>query len=400
MKFQSQCNRPKSYWALVSTISLVIGCGSHLAAQAQLPPTPQKVTPEVEEPSAPEHLPEAKPEVEFEFGVEERLAPTPWKQVRLMRTIRGNTTVVDALAFSADGKIIISGGSHNDPFLRFWSIRDGEKLDEIRAQRTAVLTLAMSPNGRTLVSSGEDSGINLWNWTTGEYRATFLEHHGSVLKLAISPDSRILVSGGLDGIRVWELSPPQRPLYTLVGFGNPTYALAINPSNGYILASGHIGGKVKFWNLKTGKLVSEFSPHTETITGLAYTPDGSKLLTASEDRTVKVWDLDTGQLLYTLTGHSSGIRAIAMNPDGQTLASASNDGVRLWNIQNGEQLRRLIAHEDWVQSLAFSPDGHLLASGGFDATIRIWENASPSVEQPSSKTPSDEGEILEKDTDN
>lgn len=300
-------------------------------------------------------------------------ASNSWSNLKLLHTLVGHETAIDALAFSPDGKVLVSGGSFNDPTLIFWAVESGKEIEQTRAQRTAVLTLAFNPNGTHLVSSGSDGGINIWDWETGEFQASFLENASNILSLAFTPDSRVLISGGLDGIKVWDIVP-QRPIYTLASYGFPTHALAVNP-NGYILASGDSKGRVIFWNLRTGTTISEFSAHNDNITGLAYTPDGSRIVTSSEDRTIKVWDAATRQLLYTFSQHTGPIRAIALNADGETLASGSNDGVRIWNIRTGEQLNWLDNESDWVESVAFSPDGRLLATGAFNRTINIWEVA-------------------------
>lgn len=374
----------KTGWQYMTAIAIAIVGFSGVSVQAQSSFDPQEVEPMVLPPQERKVSPEDSPSEQQQIPPTEQGTPSPgdWSRVKLIRVLEGHLTTVNSLVFSADGNILISGGSNNDPTLRFWSLNTGDKLDQIRAQRSAVLTLAMSPNGSTLVSSGGDAGINIWDWNTGEYQATFLDHQSKVLSLAITPDSQLLVSGGLDGIRVWTLNP-RRPLYRLVGYGNPSYALAINP-NGSILASGDGDGRVRFWSLKEAKLVSEFLPHQEQITGIAFTPDGKNLITSSEDRTIKIWDLDTGALLHTLIGHTGSVRSIALNPDGITLASASNDGVTLWNIATGELLNQISREKDWVNSLAFSPDGRLLASGGFDFVIRVWTTApAPVQEEPS-----------------
>jgi WD40 repeat protein len=291
----------------------------------------------------------------------------------LWRSLEGFKTTVDSLVFSPDSQIIIGGGGYNDPQMRFWSVETGEELNQVRAQRTGILAMALSPNGKTLVSGGEDAAINIWDWRTGEYQMSLQEHNGNVTSLAIAPDSQILVSGSLDGIRVWNLAyQPQRPLYILAKIGNPTTVVAINP-NGKILASGDEEGNVQFWNLKQGKRISEFSPHSEAIRGLAFSANGEMLISASSDRTIKIWDLASGQILQTLKGHTGEIRAIALHPQGQILASAGNDGIILWNLETGELLTKLKDHHNWVQSLAFSPNGRFLASGGFDFTVKIWE---------------------------
>jgi COMPASS component SWD3 len=320
----------------------------------------------------------SSPPSELQF-TPEREAPSDiepsinsWDRVELVYTLEGYAAPVDSLVFSTDGKFLISGGGKNDPQLRFWSTETGKELQKFRPQRTAILTLAMSPNGSTLVSGGEDSGINLWDWQTGKFRRLFLDHSSNVTSTAITNDSNILVSGSLDGIRVWDLNSA-RPLYTLAEVGNSTSTIAVSP-DGKFIASGSPDGKVKFWNLRTGTFISQFFPHRETISGLTFTNDG-KLITAAYDRTLKIWDLASGKLLNTLSGHRDKINAIALNPDNRTLASAGNDGVFLWNLDTGELLTQIDDRLDWISSLAFSPDGHSLATGGYDCKIKIWQDA-------------------------
>ncbi|MDJ0688986.1 MAG: WD40 repeat domain-containing protein [Xenococcaceae cyanobacterium MO_188.B32] len=311
-----------------------------------------------------------------------------WRRVRLVHNLEEYQVTVDSLVFSPNNRILISGSASNNPRMKFFSVETGKQLTEFSAHPTGILALAVSPDGNTLVSSGEDPGINFWDLRTGEFKFTLVEHSSSVTSLAISPDNQVLVSGSLDGIRVWRLDyHPQRPLYTLANRNNPVTAMVIN-SNGYLLASGNMEGKVQFWNLTEGTFISEFAPHQEDITGMAFSPDGNNLITASGDRTIKIWDLASGRLLTTLVGHRGAIRTIALHPDGRTLASGGDDGIILWDIDRGEVLTRLRSHQNWVQSLAFSADGEYLASGGFDATVKIWQSTLPA----STSKPADSSE--------
>ncbi len=351
MKQHQPFSAGKKYWDGLSVILLaglvIWGTTSH----AQLPPQEKKPLPAIEE--------------------TQTITPNSLGTARLVYTLRGHTTTIQSLVFSRDGKTLISGGGTNEPFLKFWSVSEGEETGTIRAQSSAVLALAMTPNGQFLVSGGEDADIHFWSWPSKANPIAFFDHYSYVLSLAITPDSQILISGALDGIRVWTLRPPHL-LYQLTGFGNPAYSLAVHP-NGYLLASGEEEGRVRFWNLRERSIVSEFFPHKEPVSGLAITPDGKYLITASFDATIKIWDLATGALIHTLDGHHARIRAIALSPDGKVLASASNDGVRIWNVEQGRLLRYLTDHENWVNALAFSPDGRYLASGGFDRVIILWE---------------------------
>lgn len=372
MKFGVKLHNYNFIFVFILVSNLI---GIFKVAKAQLPPLPQKpltgepteITPKEEEifPGVEVSPLESDPEVE----------PTPrpeqWRSLKLIRTFSGLQSTPKAIIFSPDGKHLISGGGFSDPYMRIWSMTTGKKLSQIKAQRTAVQALAMTPDGLTLLSAGEDGGLNAWDWPSGNYVGISLEHQGQIMALGISPDGRVLVSAGLDGLRVWTLQPRRR-LYQLAGLGNPSYAVAISP-NGRLVASGGLDGLVRFWDLRQGTLISQFYPHQEDIRGLIFTPDGQHLITSSSDATIKIWSLETGELIHTLSGHSTAVRSMALNPDGRTLASASNDGVRIWDIQRGLLINRITKHFDWVESLAFSPDGRYLATGGFDFNINIWE---------------------------
>jgi WD40 repeat protein len=368
----SCCRFGKKQLVILGAVAAGIAGVTRIADSQSLPVPVVPVLPDTSSPQTTDSEPRSQAE--------------SWRNPQFVRTLQGHLAAVDALTFSPDGKILLSGGSNSDGRIKLWWLRTGKEIENIRAHRTSVVALAFSADGKTLASIGDDAGVNLWDWKTGNYDSamgsytrTFLEHSSNLLSIAMTPDSQTLVTGGLDGIRLWDLRT-QRPLYTLVRFDNQTYALAVKPE-GDILASGHKFGSIKLWNLKTGQLLNRIPEYTRAVSAVAFTPDGQTLVSGSYDRTIKVRNLNTGKLEYTLTGHTGRIQAIAINPDGETLASASRDGVRLWNLKTGELLALLTGHEDWVQSITFSRDGRLLASGGFDRTIRIWQIPSTTAEQ-------------------
>ncbi len=323
---------------------------------------------------------------------------------RLIHTIKAYKTPVQSLGFAPQGRILVSGGSTNEPIMRFWSVTDGREIGAVRAQSSAISALAVVPNGETVVTSGEDEDIHFWDLKTRRNKAVFLDHTSDILALVVTPDSRIAVSGGLDGIRVWTVTP-SRFLYQLTDFGDTAYAMALHP-NGYILASGNERGRVRFWNIREAQLISQFFPHQETITGLVITPDGKQLISASQDRTIKVWDIASGDLIYTFEGHTNTIRAIALSPDGRLLASSSDDGIRIWNLPEKRLFKYFTYPKDWVQALAFSSDGRYLASGDFAGMINLWEiemtalrPIAPTLkpETEPEKTPIDENPVIPSD---
>ncbi len=296
---------------------------------------------------------------------------TTWRNFDLLHSLDNHNSPINDLVFHPKGEYLVSVGSFNDPRMRFWQVAEGQEVHHQRADGSAMNALVYSPDGKTIVSSGQSSHIRIWNGDTGAYESSLLLHANNVTALAITPDSETLVSGGLDGIRVWNLVF-RRPAYILTGVGNPSYALGIHP-NGRTLASGDGRGRVTLWDLTTAQKIGEIQPHQSKINGLVFTPDGRYLLTSSEERMIKVWDVATRRQVSQFGQHGDRIRTIALSPDGTTLASGGNDGVRIWDFNTREQIGFIPYSQDWVNSLAFSPDSTILATGSFNTRIDLWQ---------------------------
>ncbi len=138
------------------------------------------------------------------------------------------------------------------------------------------------------------------------------------------------------------------------------------------LTSGELSGDL--WSKPTWNLQQTIGAHSDWVRCLSFTPDGTKLVSGSFDKTIKLWELATGTVIHTLAEHPKGVFALAVSPNGQILASGSwDDTIKLWNLETGTLIHNLSKHKASVRSLAISPDSLTLVSGSFDRTIELWQ---------------------------
>ncbi|KAH8601786.1 hypothetical protein B0O99DRAFT_562479, partial [Bisporella sp. PMI_857] len=122
--------------------------------------------------------------------------------------------------------------------------------------------------------------------------------------------------------------------------------------------------------------------HWGRVKSVAFSPDGQRVVSGSDDETIRLWDAATGALQQTLKGHSDWVNSAAFSPDGQLVVSGSDDKtVRLWDAATGALQQKLEGHSGWVNSVAFSPDGQRVVSGSDDKTVRFWDAATGALQQ-------------------
>ena len=132
-------------------------------------------------------------------------------------------------------------------------------------------------------------------------------------------------------------------------------------------------GEIKIWNANTGQCLKTLEGHSDVVRSVAYSPDGTKIISGSLDKTIKIWDANTGECLKTLEGHSGEVKSVAYSPDGTKIISSSSDyTIKIWDANTGECLKTLEGHSERVNSVAFNLDGTKIISGSVDQTIKIW----------------------------
>jgi WD40 repeat protein/tRNA A-37 threonylcarbamoyl transferase component Bud32 len=256
------------------------------------------------------------------------------------------------------------------------------------AARSPVRAAVLSPDGQTLISSGDDRDaaqlvypITVWDATTQQVRLTLNHHTDTVQSLSLSSDGQLLASGSRDHtIHLWHVTTGEL-LQTLTGHSAPVTSVVLSP-DGQTLVSGSEDKTVRRWDLRTGTSRTA-AEHTGPVHGVALSPNGSLIASGSEDKTIKLWDGQTGELLRTLGepgGHPQGVSAVSFSPEGR-LASASWDGsIKLWNPATGQLLQTLDGHAEQVTSLVFV-DAQTLASASSDRTIKLWDAQTGELRQ-------------------
>src|SRR5713226_5703762 len=248
----------------------------------------------------------------------------------LDRTLKGHSSWVTAVAFSADGQRLASGSW--DQTVKFWDVPSGEKLGSLASKVKEVQTLAFSRDGRWLATGVDDKTVRLWDVKTGRAVRDLVAPRRSVIYIAFSPDGRWLASGADDKtIRIWEVSTG-REIRTLSGHKKPIYAVAFSP-NGRWLASASADKSVKLWEVATGREIHTLTGHANVVSSLAFSPDGRWLASGSWDKTIKIWNVESGHEVQTLGGHTHHIYTVAYDSRGRWLASGSEDGtIKLWRL--------------------------------------------------------------------
>jgi WD40 repeat protein len=257
----------------------------------------------------------------------------------------------------------------------------------LERHRSAVLTLAYSPDGRTLASGGSDGEIHLWDLVSGTVKQT-LAHGEPLLSLAWSPDGRRLAAGASSGITLHDLSGGRSP-YLAAGLGG-SCAVAYSNRSDVVLLTGFLSRRIDVYGATDGRMRGDLTGFRHGILAIAHAPAAARLASAGDYGELIVWSTAhftgqsepegngrrTGLDFARLVGHECAVYGVAFSSGG-LLASADKRGeIHLWNPPTFAARRILRGHKGVVRALAFLPDGRSVLSASDDGTIRQWDSDS------------------------
>ncbi|MBS0263227.1 MAG: HEAT repeat domain-containing protein [Planctomycetes bacterium] len=244
----------------------------------------------------------------------------------------------------------------------------------IPAHQGTIWSVRFSPDGKSLITTGEDSVARVWDLRSGKLQLTLSGHTGTVRHSIYSHDgTQILTAGHDHTIRVWEVATGAA-VRAMADDANVYFLSELG--DGRTIISGSFDPRVRFWNLTLGEVEGYLVGHTGSAWAIAAaTLNGkSTIVSGGPDRSVRIWDFQTGEARFVLTGHQFGINAVAITPDAKLVASGAGDGeVVLWNASTGEEESKLSTTGAMVYDVAFSPDQKTLAVARNDHTVTLFD---------------------------
>jgi WD40 repeat protein len=271
------------------------------------------------------------------------------------------------VAFSPDGRRVVSGGE--DRVVTLWDLDHGRKEAVLTGHGTRVTGVSFSSDGAQLGSADQNGVIILWDIANRRPAAVFAP---PVIKpnycLLFSPNGRFLVSTPrimtIDGRVLVDL--------TRQWMRGQVYGADFS-DDGRFLATAVSDGWVAVWDGHTFRtLEKEKASNTHQIT-VSVSPDGKWLATGEDEGAVRLWSVNPLRQVAVLGRHTARVKSVAFSPDGATVASAGDDKmIALWDVDRRKLRTRVGTHASPIYSVAFSPDGRRLVSGEHDRSVRLY----------------------------
>ncbi|HKB02397.1 MAG TPA: serine/threonine-protein kinase, partial [Gemmataceae bacterium] len=258
--------------------------------------------------------------------------------------------------------------------------------------------VALSGDGRVLLVVGDDGQARVLDPADGTEKRHFPIHSERVAAAVLNRDgTRALISqlskkskGVNPAIRAWDVVNGKE-LFRLDGHTDDTYGLALSP-DGSRVATASYDETVRLWDAETGKQIHKFTAHTAPVSAVAYSADGKYLVSGGGDDQVRVWGIEEKRCVSLLSGHTEWVTDVAFTPDGTRVVSVSGyegkgDGVRVWDWRTGDQLDHFARASGAIGSVAVIPDGQSAVTGEHSGEVRVWRLPGPPVPKPETVGP-------------
>jgi len=289
----------------------------------------------------------------------------------------GHEGSVNAIAITPDGKYIVSGSS--DKTIRVWNAENGAQIMILVGHEKDVNAVAVDKDGRYIISGSSDKTIRIWDLKTGlQIGEPLLGHMDTINSVAINNECTRIVSGSSDNtVRVWDFKKRMEMGDTKMKHDSTVSAVAITP-DGHRIVSGSMDNTICLWDLESGVRVGEpIKGHVFSVNAITLVPDGSHIISGSNDKTIRIWNTET----YNSNDEKiiecpyGPVFCLATTCDGTRVVSGSGSNyISVWNANTlKSEIPPIKGHKTYVNSIAVTPDGKRIISGSADKTIGIWD---------------------------
>lgn len=290
---------------------------------------------------------------------------------------------VFCLAFSPDGTLLASAGSGGQIHIR--DVESGSIVKTLKGSPQAVYGIAFSPDGSSLVSVSYDATVRVWDIFSGKRQTGFKSKDGTTFtSIAFSPDGQSIATGegpvGMAKVVVWDVATREE---RMVFPGHPQSVNGLTfTQDGTRLATVGYDGILNLWDMNSQSCVDSIRACGWACNRVAMSPDGNLIATSGNDKLIKLWHLNPLRASLALPGHKNFAESLAFSPNGRLLASVSGGPTDepgeliLWDTITGDLVARWHGHEGFIGCVCFSPDGQSLATGGgWDGAVKLWKVA-------------------------
>ena len=296
-----------------------------------------------------------------------------------------NSFPINTVCVSPDGKQILSSG--DDGTIRLWDIATRKEVNNFPGEKVSsgvvypVTGVAYSPDGKTFISGQKTSLPKLWDIALGKVIKRVSQKTAGVYSLAVSPSGNLIALGTYGSISICDANSSKEILIP-ISRTSPIIAVKFSPDSQTLVAVAD-NQEISLWDTNSGTKIRNFDIHNyqkdvEYATDASFTPDGKTLITGGFNKDpyqgiIKMWNANDGTLIHTIIDGQS-VDCIAISHDGQKLATGNFDHtVKIWEISTGKLLKVLVGHKNYIKSVCFSPDDKTVVSSSTHGAINLWK---------------------------
>jgi len=294
----------------------------------------------------------------------------PYLPQTCLKNIFIHGDIVNSAVFSPDGKWIVTAG--NDKIARVWDAATGKQIGDDMKHEWPVNSAVFSPDSKWILTASNDKTAGIWDIGTGKEINSF-KHEDAVTSAVFSRDGKSILTACADNYaRLWDVATTKQ-IRSFEHAAAVTSAV-FSPDEKRILTSGN-DFTARLWDAATGKLIVSLN-HKAPVTSAVFSQDGKWILTSAHDSTARLWNSINGKQTDSLK-HEAAVTDAVFSPDEKWILTAGKDKTaRLWDVVTKKQIGPAMKHDGQVYSVAFSPDGNWILTAGGDKNVRLWYMAT------------------------